>query len=142
MDDTTTQSPTNDPPALEAVGISKRFDTVVANQDVNLRVEKGQIHALLGENGAGKSTLVNILFGLYRADEGEVRVNGAPVRMDSPHNAIDHHIGMVHQHFQLVPVLTAMLYHSDLESCMYTLRRQIQADVKVKAPGAARTRTT
>ena len=106
MDDTTTQSPTNDPPALEAVGISKRFDTVVANQDVNLRVEKGQIHALLGENGAGKSTLVNILFGLYRADEGEVRVNGAPVRMDSPHDAIDHHIGMVHQHFQLVPVLT------------------------------------
>ena len=106
MDDTTTQSPTNDPPALEAVGISKRFDTVVANQDVNLRVEKGQIHALLGENGAGKSTLVNILFGLYRADEGEVRGNGAPVRMDSPHDAIDHHIGMVHQHFQLVPVLT------------------------------------
>ena len=101
MDDATPQTP-----ALEAIGIGMRFDTVIANQDVNLRIEKGQIHALLGENGAGKSTLVNILFGLYRADEGEVRVNGEPVRMDSPHDAIEHRIGMVHQHFQLVPVLT------------------------------------
>mgnify|MGYP002525025907 FL=1 len=63
-------------PALEAIGIHKRFGGVVANDDVNLRVEKGRIHALLGENGAGKSTLVNILFGLYRADRGEVRVAG------------------------------------------------------------------
>ena len=110
MDDTNPQTPdqpsTSIPAALEAVGIGKRFDTVIANQDVNLRIEKGQIHALLGENGAGKSTLVNILFGLYHADEGEIRINGTPVRMDSPRDAIQHRIGMVHQHFQLVPVLT------------------------------------
>jgi simple sugar transport system ATP-binding protein len=93
-------------PALEAVGIGKRFGPVVANQGVDLRVERGEIHALLGENGAGKSTLVNILFGLYHADEGEVRVAGTPVQMDSPRDAIAHRIGMVHQHFQLVPVLT------------------------------------
>lgn len=110
MDDTNPQTPdqpsTSIPAALEAVGIGKRFDTVIANQDVNLRIEKGQVHALLGENGAGKSTLVNILFGLYHADEGEIRINGTPVRMDSPRDAIQHRIGMVHQHFQLVPVLT------------------------------------
>ena len=92
--------------ALEAVGICKSFGPLVANDKVNLQVEKGQIHALLGENGAGKSTLVNILFGLYKADEGEVRVAGKEVEMNSPHDAIEHKIGMVHQHFQLVPVLT------------------------------------
>ena len=93
-------------PALEAIGIHKRFGGVVANDDVNLRVEKGRIHALLGENGAGKSTLVNILFGLYRADRGEVRVAGEVVDLGRPRDAIDRGIGMVHQHFQLVPVLT------------------------------------
>lgn len=93
-------------PALEAIGIHKRFGGVVANDDVNLRVEKGRIHALLGENGAGKSTLVNILFGLYRADRGEVRVAGKVVNLGRPRDAIDRGIGMVHQHFQLVPVLT------------------------------------
>jgi len=93
-------------PALEAIGIHKRFGRVVANDDVNLRVEKGRIHALLGENGAGKSTLVNILFGLYRADRGEVRVAGEVVELNRPRDAIDRGIGMVHQHFQLVPVLT------------------------------------
>ena len=94
------------PLALEAVGICKSFGPLVANDEVNLQVEKGQIHALLGENGAGKSTLVNILFGLYKADEGEGRVAGEKVEMNSPHDAIEHKIGMVHQHFQLVPVLT------------------------------------
>ncbi len=99
-------SATTAPLALEAIGVTKRFGPVTANEGVDLQVERGQVHALLGENGAGKSTLVNILFGLYHADEGEIRVAGTPVRMDSPRDAITHRIGMVHQHFQLVPPLT------------------------------------
>ena len=93
-------------PALEAIGICKRFGTVIANNEVNFRVNKGSIHALLGENGAGKSTLVNILFGLYQADKGNVAIAGKPVVLNRPKDAIDRGIGMVHQHFQLVPVLT------------------------------------
>ncbi len=92
--------------ALEATGISKTFGNVRANDQINLEIKKGRIHALLGENGAGKSTLVNILFGLYKADSGTVRVNGKTVDLGRPKDAIDHGIGMVHQHFQLVPVLT------------------------------------
>ena len=93
-------------PAIEAISVTKRFGPIVANENVSFRVEKGQIHALLGENGAGKSTLVNILFGLYHADQGEIYIAGEKVEMNSPHDAIDRHIGMVHQHFQLVPVLS------------------------------------
>ncbi len=93
-------------PAIEAIGVTKRFGPIVANENIDFRVEKGQVHALLGENGAGKSTLVNVLFGLYHADEGEIRIAGEKVEMNSPHDAIDRHIGMVHQHFQLVPVLS------------------------------------
>ncbi|MEC7811060.1 MAG: ABC transporter ATP-binding protein [Actinomycetota bacterium] len=92
--------------ALEATGISKTFGNVRANDQINLEIKKGRIHALLGENGAGKSTLVNILFGLYKADSGTVRVDGKTVDLARPKDAIDHGIGMVHQHFQLVPVLT------------------------------------
>ena len=92
--------------ALEATGISKTFGNVRANDQINLEIKKGRIHALLGENGAGKSTLVNILFGLYKADSGTVRVDGKTVDLGRPKDAIDHGIGMVHQHFQLVPVLT------------------------------------
>ena len=92
--------------ALEATGISKTFGSVKANNQVNLEIQKGRIHALLGENGAGKSTLVNILFGLYKADSGIVKVDGEPVDLGRPKDAIDRGIGMVHQHFQLVPVLT------------------------------------
>lgn len=94
------------PPALEVLGVTKRFGDVLANEDVDFRVERGRVHALLGENGAGKSTLVNIIFGLYRADSGEVRRNGEVVHLNGPRDAIDSRIGMVHQHFQLVPVLT------------------------------------
>lgn len=92
--------------ALEASGISKAFGNVKANDQIDLQIRKGRIHALLGENGAGKSTLVNILFGLYKADSGEVKVNGEKVELSRPKDAIDRGIGMVHQHFQLVPVLT------------------------------------
>ncbi len=87
-------------------GITKRFGDLVANDRIDLVVEPGEIHALLGENGAGKSTLMNVLYGLLQPDEGEILVNGAPVRFKSPGDAIAAGIGMVHQHFMLVPVFT------------------------------------
>ncbi len=91
---------------LELRGITKRFPSVIANQGVNLVVEPGQIHALLGENGAGKTTLMNVLYGLYRADEGEILIDDQPVTFHDPGDAIRAGIGMVHQHFMLVPVFT------------------------------------
>ena len=93
-------------PLLELRGITKRFPGIVANDHVDFELAKGEVHALLGENGAGKSTLMNILYGLYHPDEGEVRLRGEPVRIDSPNAAIEHGIGMVHQHFMLIPVMT------------------------------------
>ena len=96
------------PPAIELVGIDKSFGPVHANKDVNLRVERGVIHGVIGENGAGKSTLMSILYGFYEADAGEIRINGAPVRIRTSREAIDHGIGMVHQHFMLVPPLTVL----------------------------------
>ncbi len=93
-------------PALQAIGITRRFPGVLANDRVDFELERGQIHALLGENGAGKSTLMNILYGLCQPDSGEIRVNGRPVKIASPHDAIAQGIGMVHQHFMLAPPLT------------------------------------
>ncbi len=92
--------------ALQGVGITKRFPGVLANDHVNFTLEKGEIHALLGENGAGKTTLMNILYGLYQPDEGEIHINGRLTKITSPHDAISQGIGMVHQHFMLVPPLT------------------------------------
>ncbi len=92
--------------ALEVRGITKRFPGVVANDGVNFALRKGEIHALLGENGAGKTTLMNIIYGLYRPDEGEIFVEGRKVDINGPHDAIRLGIGMVHQHFMLVPVFT------------------------------------
>src|SRR6188508_379259 len=94
------------PPAIEAVGISKTFPGVRANDGVDFDVRPGEIHALLGENGAGKSTLMNILAGLYRPEDGVVRVDGRAVDFRSPRDAIAAGIGMVHQHFTLVPSQT------------------------------------
>jgi len=95
-----------DTPLLELIGITKRFPGVVANDGVDFELRQGEVHALLGENGAGKSTLMNILYGLYRPDEGEIFVRGERVTFHSPRDAIDHGIGMVHQHFMLIPVMT------------------------------------
>ena len=91
---------------LELRGITKRFPGVVADDNVDFDLRKGEVHALLGENGAGKSTLMNILYGLYKPDEGEIVVGGRPVSFGSAKDAIDRGIGMVHQHFMLIPVMT------------------------------------
>src|SRR3954463_2391187 len=96
----------DDTPVLELRGITKRFPGIVANDNVDLDLRDGEVHALLGENGAGKSTLMNILYGLYKPDEGEVFLNGKRADIDSPHAAIAAGIGMVHQHFMLIPVMT------------------------------------
>lgn len=92
--------------ALEARNLTKRFPGVVANEDVSLQVRQGEILALLGENGAGKSTLVKMIYGLYSPDEGEIFIKGEQVRLKGPRDAIRRGVGMVHQHFQLVPVFT------------------------------------
>ena len=94
--------------AIELTGITKRFPGVIANDNVNLTVEKGEIHAICGENGAGKSTLMKILYGLQPPDEGTMAVNGQQVTFESPNDAIDQRIGMVHQHFKLADQLTVL----------------------------------
>ena len=96
------------PPVVELIGITKRFPGVVANDQVDLRVAEGEIHAVVGENGAGKSTLMKILYGMQSADEGRMQVSGSEVRFSSPAEAIDAGIGMVHQHFMLADNLTVL----------------------------------
>ena len=95
-------------PAIELIGIDKRFGSVHANKDVTLEIAQGSIHGIIGENGAGKSTLMSILFGFYHADKGEIRVKGQPVRIKSSSDAIALGIGMVHQHFMLVEPFTVL----------------------------------
>ena len=91
---------------LELKNITKTFGDVVANDNVSLTVHKGTIHAIVGENGAGKSTIMRIAYGFYKADSGEIWINGEPVAIKTPHDAIAHGIGMVHQHFMLVGTMT------------------------------------
>ncbi len=91
---------------LEMTGIVKRFPGVLAADKIDFDVRSGEIHALLGENGAGKSTLMKMLYGLYDPDEGQIRINGAEARINNPQDAIQHGIGMIHQHFMLAPSLT------------------------------------
>jgi ABC-type uncharacterized transport system ATPase subunit len=91
---------------LELRGITKRFPGIVANDHIDFDLRRGEVHALLGENGAGKSTLMNVLYGLYSPDEGEILLKGKPTRFHSPKDAIEAGIGMVHQHFMLIPVMT------------------------------------
>ena len=94
--------------AVEMLGITKRFPGIIANDNITLRLRKGEIHALLGENGAGKSTLMSVLFGLYRPEEGSIRINGEEVSIKDPNDANALHIGMVHQHFKLVECFTVL----------------------------------
>jgi general nucleoside transport system ATP-binding protein len=95
-----------DVPVLELRGITKQFPGVLANDHIDFDLRRGEVHALLGENGAGKSTLMSILYGLYTADSGEILMNGDPIGISSPKDAINLGIGMVHQHFMLIPVMT------------------------------------
>ena len=94
------------PPVIELAGITKRFPGVLANDRMSLTVESGEIHAIVGENGAGKSTLMKILYGLYQPDAGSIAVRGRPVTLEGPRRAIELGIGMVHQHFMLIPRFT------------------------------------
>ena len=93
---------------IEMLDITKDFPGIRANDHINLKLKKGEIHALLGENGAGKSTLMSILFGLYKADEGKILMNGKEVEISSPNDANRLGIGMVHQHFKLVHNFTVL----------------------------------
>ena len=92
--------------AIKMVGITKTFSSLVANDKINFELKKGEVHGLLGENGAGKTVLMSILYGLYKADEGQIFVNNEKVQISNPAKAIELGIGMVHQHFMLVPSLT------------------------------------
>ncbi|MBM3598304.1 MAG: ABC transporter ATP-binding protein [Alphaproteobacteria bacterium] len=101
-------SPSVAAPAVELIGIDKRFGAVHANRAVSLRIAVGSIHGIIGENGAGKSTLMSILYGYYQADAGEIRIAGKPVHIGNSHDALAHGIGMVHQHFMLVDPFTVL----------------------------------
>ena len=94
--------------AIEMLGITKRFPGIIANDNITLQLKKGEIHALLGENGAGKSTLMSVLFGLYQPEEGEIHKDGKKVEIKDPNDANDLGIGMVHQHFMLMPNLSVL----------------------------------
>ena len=122
------------PPLLELHGITKRFPGVLANDHISLTLEPGEIHALLGENGAGKTTLMNILYGLYHPDEGKILVRGKEVRMSNPEEAIRLGIGMVHQHFMLVPVFTVaenvMLGVESLKNGVFLDRARVAARIR------------
>ena len=121
---------------LELKGITKRYGSLVANDHIDLTVEPGQIHALLGENGAGKTTLMNVLFGLTQPDEGEILIDGQPQHLGSPSHAIRAGIGMVHQHFMLVPVFTVA---ENVTLGMERTRRARPARPAADPPGRART---
>ena len=102
---------------LAMEGITKVFPGVRANDGVSFDLQPGEIHALVGENGAGKTTLMNILFGYYTCDEGEIFIKGKKAELSSPKNAISRGVGMIHQHFALI--------RSKLQRCQYTILRQV-----------------
>src|SRR5437870_10086725 len=111
-----------DTPIVELRGITKSFPGVLANDHVDLTLQRGEVHCLLGENGAGKSTLIGILSGLVRADAGGIRIDGEEATIDSPRSALEHGIGTVYQHSTLIPALTV------LENLMLGDTRRIRLD--------------
>jgi ABC-type uncharacterized transport system ATPase subunit len=116
---------------LEIKGLTKRFGSFAANEDIDLTIEEGEIHCMLGENGAGKSTLMNMLYGLLEPTSGQILIDGQPVIFASPHDSIDAGIGMVHQHFMLVPVFTVaenVMLGSENTRGGVVLNRQAAAD--------------
>jgi general nucleoside transport system ATP-binding protein len=119
---------------LELIDITKRFGQLVANDDVSLTVEEGEIHGLLGENGAGKTTLMNVLFGMVRPESGEIRIGGKPVTISNPGDAVRAGIGMVHQHFMLVPVFTVaenvVLGHEPTKGKVFYDRHKAAANIR------------
>jgi simple sugar transport system ATP-binding protein len=121
-------------PVLELRGITKRFPGVLANDHISLSLMQGEIHALLGENGAGKTTLMNILYGLYKPDEGEIFVKGNKLAVDTPNDAIKAGVGMVHQHFMLIPVFTVtenvMLGNEYLKAGGFLDRKKVAARIR------------
>ncbi len=121
-------------PVLELRGISKQFPGVLANDNVNLTLEAGEIHALLGENGAGKTTLMNILYGLYKPTKGQILIQGKEVEIHGPTDAISQGIGMVHQHFMLVPVLTVtqnvMLGQETIKNGVFLNQRKVANEIR------------
>jgi len=123
---------------LELKGLTRRFGTFTANDSIDLTVEPGEIHCLLGENGAGKSTLMNMLYGLLAPTEGEILLDGEPVHFASPGDAIAAGIGMVHQHFMLVPVFTVaenvMLGREQTRGLGVLDRKKAAAMVRANAP--------
>ena len=120
--------------SLELRAITKRFGALIANDAIDLKVEAGQIHAILGENGAGKSTLMNIVYGLVAPDSGEILVDGKPIKVTQPSDALAAGIGMVHQHFMLIPVFTVaeniILGHEKLKSNRVLNLEQARIDIK------------
>lgn len=117
---------------LEAKGIVKRFPGILANDQVNFDLRRGEIHVLLGENGAGKSTLMNVLYGLYHPDDGEILVNGKAAVFGSPRDAIAQGVGMVHQHFMLIPVFTVaenIMLGSETVKGLALDRRTVAAEI-------------
>src|SRR5665648_24501 len=112
---------------LEMCGITKRFPGVISNNKVNIHIKAGEVLAILGENGAGKTTLMNVLYGLYQPEAGRIVLNGKPISINSPSEAIALGIGMVHQHFMLVPTLTVC------ENVILGLSKSFLVDLKTAA---------
>lgn len=120
--------------AVEMLNITKRFPGIIANDNITLQLKKGEIHALLGENGAGKSTLMSVLFGLYRPEEGTIRMNGKEVSIKNPNDANALGIGMVHQHFKLVECFTVLdNIIMGVEPCRHGFLQKAEARKKVVA---------